>query len=198
MGNRQVFSKIVNPILGYNCPHVNPPRCYNPKDRQRMDSNMNGIWGLRIRSLRTRRGMSRHQLSEATGVAADTINRMERQEVRNPREDKRKQIADHFGVSEEYLMTGQPHAPGDPQEDILDDPLSAGRVVIKPKDPFSKSVTLSESRDGENDARLLMEIAQETNENIKRLVFNGDLPMDKAVKIYALVYQAVTTAHNLK
>lgn len=159
---------------------------------------MDAAWGLRIRALRTRRQISRQQLANSTGVTKDTINRMERGEVRNPRDNKRQQIADHFGVSEEYLMTGAPHAEGDPEYDILDDPLLSGHIEIKPKAPFSRSVVLSESKDGEDKARQLMEIAQKTNEKIKTLVFDGELELDQAVKTYALIYEAVKEASDLE
>ena len=57
------------------------------------------------------------------GITGDTINPIERGDVRRPRDNKQQKLAGLFGVSLGYLQTGQPHHPEGPDEDILNYPV---------------------------------------------------------------------------
>ena len=65
--------------------------------------------GARIAALRHSRGMSQQQLAAQLDVSASAVGMYE-QGRREPSADRLVALSRLFGVSTDYLLTGQPHA----------------------------------------------------------------------------------------
>lgn len=59
-------------------------------------------------------GLKNSDISRATGISNMTLSDWKRG-VSTPKQDKMKKIADYFGVTVDYLMTGKEEAPPEPQ-----------------------------------------------------------------------------------
>lgn len=59
-------------------------------------------------------GLKNSDISRATGISNMTLSDWKRG-VSTPKHDKLKKIADYFGVTVDYLMTGKEEAPPEPQ-----------------------------------------------------------------------------------
>ena len=98
------------------------------------------IWGQHIQELRVRSYWTRQDVEDRLdGITGDTINPIERGDVRRTRDNKQQKLAGLFGVSLGYLQTGQPHHPEGPDEDILNYPvggLSLYRVALPSYHPL--------------------------------------------------------------
>lgn len=60
--------------------------------------------GQLLRKLREEKGESRFKLAVAVGTTPDTIQKLENGGTRNPRVPLLKSLAEHFGVTTDYLL----------------------------------------------------------------------------------------------
>lgn len=60
--------------------------------------------GQLLRKLREEKGESRFKLAVAVGSTPETIQALETGETRNPRVPLLKSLAEHFGVTTDYLL----------------------------------------------------------------------------------------------
>lgn len=59
-------------------------------------------------------GVSTYKVSKETGIAQSVFSAW-KNGVSTPKQDKMKKIADYFGVTVDYLMTGKENVPPEPQ-----------------------------------------------------------------------------------
>lgn len=78
--------------------------CRNVQDLIKSESNDNGY--LAFSKLLNERGVTAYKVSKETGVTQSTLSDWKRGRS-TPKTDNMKKIADYFGVSIDYLMTGK-------------------------------------------------------------------------------------------
>jgi len=116
----------------------------------------------------------------------DTLNRIERGEVRHPRGNKQAQIADALGVSLGYLLSGKPHHPSDPDTDILLGSLGTPGFQEQDLD-FNASWAAAQSERDTLKTKALS-IAQNVTADINSQVFNQTLSNEQCNMIFGIVY----------
>lgn len=60
--------------------------------------------GQLLRKLREEKGESRFKLAVAVGTTPDTIQKLENGDTQNPRVPLLKSLAEHFGVTTDFLL----------------------------------------------------------------------------------------------
>lgn len=152
-----------------------------PEDKE------NSIWGLRVRSLRAIKGWSRQELADTAGaMSMDVVNRIERGDVRKPRDDKQTRLAQALGVSVGYLLTGKPHDANDPEIDILD--VSIGSATDYSHFVGSKPGAAQLASPTKRKKTELLDEAQKATTEINKNVFKGELTNEQCNKIFGVIY----------
>ncbi len=152
--------------------------------------NASPSWGRRVRALRSRHQWTRSKMAEMTpGVSADAINRIERGDVGKPRGGKQEALAEAFGVTVGYLLTGKPHHPDDPEFDVLDDLTGFGRSMS----PGSDEATIADPNvpSDSQSAKQALDKTQSIMSDIDTLVFNNALSTEQKSKIFGIIYSCL-------
>lgn len=119
----------------------------------------------RIIQLTEKKGVTRYEIAQATGISEATLARMWSGKTQKPQRDNVKLLAEYFEVNEDWLLTGEGNPERDEaqtnlnsidmlREDLVDELKRRGRQIDDLIEQQSRLISIIETLSGSNQSRI--------------------------------------------